>query len=167
MQVSQDLSQIVSSRYQDYANSAEFRALGAPSLQAVDLSPTQMRARDMIVDRIARDYVDHIMEPVRDELISPTELRGSVQAPSEFTEAELRASLGSATGRGGGGGESAFKQFQNEVADEIRSGKGSIEGRRTGAEANRGGAVQAASNLSQEADERSNRIWFRDREGGN
>ncbi|MCW1432127.1 conjugal transfer protein TraG N-terminal domain-containing protein [Novosphingobium sp. JCM 18896] len=164
MQVSQDLSQIVASRYQEYANSAEFRALGAPSLQAVDLSPTQMRARDMIVDRIAKDYVDHIMEPVRDELVPPTELRGPVQAPSDFTEADLRGSLGGTTGPRGGGNDSAFKQFQDEVAGEIRSGKGSIEGRRAASEANRTGAVQGASDLSRNTDDRSNLNWFREKD---
>lgn len=167
VQVSQDLSQIVASRYQDYANSAEFRALGAPSLQAQDLSPTQMRARDMIVDRIAKDYVDHIMEPVRDELVPPTELRGSVQGPSDFSEADLRGSLGSGGGRrGGSGGDSGFADFKGEVAGAIKDGRSSIEGKRAGSEANRGGAIQGAVDLNQEADERTNRTWFQDKDRG-
>jgi conjugal transfer mating pair stabilization protein TraG len=167
VQVSQDLSQIVASRYQEYANSAEFRALGAPSLQAQDLSPTQMRARDMIVDRIAKDYVDHIMEPVRDELVPPTELRGSVQGPSDFSEADLRGSLDVGGGRrGGGGGDSGFAEFQSEVTGAINEGRASIESRRAASEANRSGAVQGAADLSQKADDRTNRRWFQDKDRG-
>jgi conjugal transfer mating pair stabilization protein TraG len=167
VQVSQDLSQIVASRYQEYANSAEFRALGAPSLQAQDLSPTQMRARDMIVDRIAKDYVDHIMEPVRDELVPPTELRGSVQGPGDFSEADLRGSLGAGGGRrGGAGGDSGFAEFQAEVAGAINEGRASIEGRRAASEANRSGAVQGAADLNQQANERTNRNWFQDKDRG-
>ncbi len=167
IQVSQDLSQIVAARYQEYASSAEFRALGAPSLQAQDLSPTQMRARDMIVDRIAKDYVDHIMEPVRDELVPPTELRGSVQGPSEFSEADLRGSLGSGGGaRGGAGGDSGFADFQGKVAGAINEGRGSIESRRTSADANRGSTVQGAMDLNEQANERTNRRWFQEKDRG-
>ena len=166
LQVSQDLSQIVASRYQEYANSAEFRALGAPSLQAVDLSPTQMRAREMIVDRIAKDYIDDIMAPVRDELVPPTELRGSVQGPSDFSEADLRGSLGSGGGRRGAGGSNDFAEFKDEVAGAIAEGRGSIEGRRAASEQSRLGAVQGAVNLNQEANERANRNWFADKGRG-
>jgi conjugal transfer mating pair stabilization protein TraG len=165
LQVSQDLSQIVASRYQEYADSAEFRALGAPSLQAQDLSPTKMRARDMIVDRIAKDYVDHIMEPVRDELVPPTELRGSVQGPSNFSEADLRGSLGSGGGRHStGGGDSGFGDFQSEVAGAIKAGRGSIEAKRAASEANRTGAIQGAVDLNLEANDRTNREWFADKD---
>jgi conjugal transfer mating pair stabilization protein TraG len=161
MQVSQDLSQIVASRYQEYASSAEFRALGAPSLQAVDLSSTQMRARDMIVDRIARDYVDQIMEPVRDELVPPTELGGSVQVPGDFSEADLRSSVGSGGGsRGGPSGDNGAADFEGEVRGAINEGSASIENRRIASEAIRRGAVQGAADLGQEANERTNRTWF-------
>ncbi|AXB80442.1 conjugal transfer protein TraG N-terminal domain-containing protein [Novosphingobium sp. P6W] len=165
VQVSQDLSQIVASQYREYANSAEFRALGAPSLQAQDLSPTQMRARDMIVDRIAKDYVDQIMEPVRDELVPPPELRGSVQGPSDFSESDIRGSLGAGGGRrsGSGGGDSGFAEFQAEVAGAINEGRASIESRRAASEANRGGAVQGAVDLNQQANERTSRNWFQDK----
>lgn len=164
MQVSQDLSQIVASRYQEYASSAELRALDAPSLQAMDLSPSQMRARDMIVDRIAKDYVDDIMAPVRDELVPPTDLRGHVQGPSNFNEATLRGSLGA--GRGGrvSGGDSGFADFKGEVAGAIEDGRHSIEGRRAAAEANRVEAVRGAMDLGQQVDERSNRKWFEDKD---
>jgi conjugal transfer mating pair stabilization protein TraG len=165
VQVSQDLSQIVASRYQDYANSAEFRALGAPSLQAQDLSPTQMRARDMIVDRIAKDYVDHIMAPVRDELVPPTELRGSVQGPSDFSEADLRGSLGvGGSHRGSGGGDAGFADFHGQVAGAIKDGRGSIEGRRSASEGGRAGAIQGASDLDQEVNDRTNRSWFQEKD---
>lgn len=166
VQVSQDLSQIVASRYREYANSAEFRALGAPSLQAQDISPTQMRARNMIVDRIAKDFVDQIMEPVRDELLPPTELRGSVQGPSDFSEADLRRSHGAGRHGGGGDGDSGFAEFQAEVAGAINEGHVSIERRRAASEANRGGAVQGAAGLNQDANERTNRNWFQDKDRG-
>jgi conjugal transfer mating pair stabilization protein TraG len=126
-----------------------------------------MRARDMIVDRIAKDYVDHIMEPVRDELVPPTELRGSVQGPSNFSEADLRGSLGSGGGRhSAGGGDSGFGDFQNEVAGAINEGRGSIESRRAGSQANRAGAIQGAVDLNQEANEKTNRTWFQDKDRG-
>jgi conjugal transfer mating pair stabilization protein TraG len=167
VQVSQDISQIVASQYQEYANSAEFRALGAPSLQAQDLSPTQLRARDMIVDRIAKDYVDHIMEPVRAELIPPTDLRGSAQGPSDFSEADLRGSLGIGRARRNvGSGDSGFAEFQGEVAGTINDGRASIEGRRAGSEGNRAGAIQGAMDLNEEANERTNRRYFQDKDSG-
>ena len=121
----------------------------------------------MIVDRIAKDYVDHIMEPVRDELVPPTELRGSVQGPSDFSESDLRGSLGAGGGRrGGGGGDSGFAEFQAEVAGAINEGRASIENRRASSEANRSGAVQGAADLNQEADDRTNRRWFQDKDRG-
>ena len=121
----------------------------------------------MIVDRIAKDYVDHIMEPVRDELVPPTELRGSVQGPSDFSEADLRGSLGAGGGRRGvGGGDSGFAKFQAEVAGAINEGRSSIESRRSASEANRHGAIQGASDLNQDANERTNRTWFQDKDRG-
>jgi len=164
MQVSQDLSQIVASRYQEYANSSEFRALGAPSLQAVDLSPTQMRARDMIVDRISRDYVDHIMEPVRDELLPPTEVRGTVQGPSDFSEADLRGSLGARSGGGGSGGGSGFAQYDAQIAQEIGEGRGAIARQRQVHEDYRENAVRDAAELPAKAGEKLGKTWFEGRD---
>ena len=164
MQMSQDLSQIIASRYHEYANSAELRALGAPSLQAVDISPAQMRARDMIVDRISKDYVEDIMEPVRDELVPPAEIRGPVAAPSDFSEADLRGSLGHHGGSRGGGGDSDFGKFQGEVASAIEQGRSSIEGRRAASDANRTEAVKGAMDLGHQADEQTNREWFADKD---
>jgi len=164
MQVSQDLSQIVASRYQEYANSSEFRALGAPSLQAVDLSPTQMRARDMIVDRISRDYVDHIMEPVRDELLPPTEVRGTVQGPSDFSEADLRGSLGARSGGGGSGGGSGFAQYDAQIAQEIGDGRGAIARERQVHEDYRENAVRDAAELPAKAGEKLGKTWFEGRD---
>jgi conjugal transfer mating pair stabilization protein TraG len=166
IQVSQDLSQIVASRYQEYANNAEFRALGVPSLQAVDLSPTQMRAREMIVDRIAKDYVDHIMEPVRDELVSPMALRAQVRAPNDFDEGDLRDNLGATSSTRGGRGGNDFAEFQREVTGSINEGRGSIEGRRAAARFSRGGAVKGASDLDHKANERTDRTWFHDKDRG-
>jgi len=164
MQVSQDLSQIVASRYQEYANSSEFRALGAPSLQAVDLSPTQMCARDMIVDRISRDYVDHIMEPVRDELLPPTEVRGTVQGPSDFSEADLRGSLGARSGGGGSGGGSGFAQYDAQIAQEIGDGRGAIARERQVHEDYRENAVRDAAELPAKAGEKLGKTWFEGRD---
>ncbi|MCJ2180109.1 conjugal transfer protein TraG N-terminal domain-containing protein [Novosphingobium album (ex Hu et al. 2023)] len=165
-QFSQDMSQIVASRYQDYAHSAEFRALGAPSLQSVDLTPTQMRARDMIVDRIARDYVDSIMAPVRDEFISPTELRGHVDGPGNFSESDLRSSLGGHGGIGHRRDKSDPSGLADEVAEAISSGRQSIEGRRDSAEANRTSAVQGAVDLGQQVTDKQNRRWFEEKDRG-
>lgn len=164
MQMSQDLSQIIASRYHEYASSAELRGLGAPSLQAVDISPAQMRARDMIVDRISKDYVEDIMEPVRDELVPPSEVRGPVATPSEFTEADLRGSLGHRGGSRSGGGDSGFAEFQGEVAGAIQQGRSSIEGRRAASDANRTEAVKGAMDLGQRAEKRTDRNWFADKD---
>jgi conjugal transfer mating pair stabilization protein TraG len=68
--------------------------------------------------------------------------------------------------RGGGGGDSGFAEFQSEVAGAINEGRGSIEIRRAASEANRSGAVQGAADLSQEADDRTNRRWFQDKDRG-
>ncbi|WP_199183722.1 hypothetical protein [Novosphingobium sp. HII-3] len=164
VQVSQDLSQIIASRYQEYANSAEFRALGAPSLQAVDLSPTQMRAREMIVDRIAKDYIDDIMEPVRDELVPPTELRGSVQGPSDFSEADLRGSLGATAGEGGSSGSGGFAHYADEVSREIQEGRGSISRQHQAHEEHRESAIRDAAALPAKAGDKLGKKWFEGRD---
>ncbi|MGF7154773.1 conjugal transfer protein TraG N-terminal domain-containing protein [Novosphingobium gossypii] len=164
MQVSQDLSQIIASRYDEYATSVDLRALGAPSLQAVDLSFTQMRARDIIIERISKDYVDDIMEPVRDELVPPSEIRGPVAGLGNFMEADLRGKLGHHGGSRRSGGDSGFSVFQGEIAGAIQEGRNSIEGRRAIADSNRVEAVKGARDLGEQAGERTDRNWFADKD---
>lgn len=162
-QIGQDMSQIIASRYQEYAQSAELRNLNAPSLQSVDLSPVQMTARNMIVDRIAKDYLDDIMKPVRDELVPPTQIKSDVDGPSHFSEADLRASGGRGQSGGGAKGAGAFETLDAKAADAIGEGMKAIDQGRAAAEVNRASAVQGASDLGAKVDSRKKKAWFSER----
>jgi conjugal transfer mating pair stabilization protein TraG len=50
-QISDDMSQVIASRYAEMAASPEFRDLGAPSLTNTTPSPHQREVRNMIVGR--------------------------------------------------------------------------------------------------------------------
>jgi conjugal transfer mating pair stabilization protein TraG len=55
-QISDDMSQVIASRYAEMAASPEFRDLGAPSLTNTTPSPHQREVRNMIVGRILEQY---------------------------------------------------------------------------------------------------------------
>jgi conjugal transfer mating pair stabilization protein TraG len=161
-QISQDLSQVVASRYQEYARSEDFRDLGAPSLQALDVSPTQSRARDLIVGHIAQDYVEEIMSAVRSEMISPSPTGKDMQEPDDSTELDLRSALGRHSASGPGESFESFQDIDDIIDHKIREGRKSIEDRHAGAQANRNSSVKGALGVDGKSSAYFGKEWFRD-----
>jgi conjugal transfer mating pair stabilization protein TraG len=84
-QISDDMSQVIASRYAEMAASPEFRDLGAPSLTNTTPSPHQREVRNMIVGRILEQYAAEGLAPVRAGLVDPAVTMGAVPAPAEFS----------------------------------------------------------------------------------
>jgi conjugal transfer mating pair stabilization protein TraG len=84
-QISDDMSQVIASRYAEMAASPEFRDLGAPSLTNTTPSPHQREVRNMIVGRILEQYAAEGLAPVRAGLVDPAATMGAVPAPAEFS----------------------------------------------------------------------------------
>jgi conjugal transfer mating pair stabilization protein TraG len=83
-QISDDMSQVIASRYAEMAASPEFRDLGAPSLTNTTPSPHQREVRNMIVGRILEQYAAEGMAPVQAGLVDPAATMG-VCGPAEFS----------------------------------------------------------------------------------
>jgi conjugal transfer mating pair stabilization protein TraG len=163
LQIGQDMGQAIASRYEDYARNADFRALEAPSLQAVDLTPTQMRARDVIVDRIARDYAEAIMEPVRNELDTRDHLQGELVSPPIFDGADLSRPLGGADARPRSKEVGHFVDADATIAAAIDQGKHSIDARHAASISQRASAVEGSLNLNDKSNEKMNSQWMNER----
>ena len=84
-QISDDMSQVIASRYAEMAASPEFRDLGAPSLTNTTPSPHQREVRNMIVGKILEQYAADGMAPVRAGLVDPAATMGAMPAPAEFS----------------------------------------------------------------------------------
>lgn len=84
-QISDDMSQVIASRYAEMAASPEFRDLGAPSLTNTTPSPHQREVRNMIVGRILEQYAAEGLAPVRAGLADPAATMGAVPAHAEFS----------------------------------------------------------------------------------
>jgi len=84
-QISDDMSQVIASRYAEMAASPEFRDLGAPSLPNTPPSPHQREVRNMIVGRILEQYAAEGLAPVQTGLVDPAARMGGVPAPAEFS----------------------------------------------------------------------------------
>ena len=80
-QISDDMSQVVASRYAEMAASPEFRDLGAPSLTNTTPSPHQRDVRNMIVAKILEDYAASGIGPVEAMLVDPSATMGAVKGP--------------------------------------------------------------------------------------
>lgn len=80
-QISDDMSQVVASRYAEMAASPEFRDLGAPSLTNTTPSPHQREVRNMIVAKVLEDYAANGTQPVEAMLVDPTLTMGNVNDP--------------------------------------------------------------------------------------
>lgn len=104
-QISDDMSQVIASRYAEMAASPEFRDLGAPSLTNTTPSPHQREVRNMIVGKILEQYAADGMAPVQAGLQDPAATMGSVRGPAEVSmpsatpRPQGRRSAGSSPGR--------------------------------------------------------------------
>jgi conjugal transfer mating pair stabilization protein TraG len=83
-QISDDMSQVIASRYAEMAASQKFRDLGAPSLTHTTPSPHQREVRNMIVGRILEQYAAEGMTPTLAGLQDPTATMGNVKGPADF-----------------------------------------------------------------------------------
>ncbi|MEO1420234.1 MAG: hypothetical protein AAFU66_04670, partial [Pseudomonadota bacterium] len=84
-----DMSQIVTSRYQDKA--AEL-GITAPSLARTDYSPQEQAAYELVAREIISDYYDERVAPYNDLIPDRGSVAGGVEGPGDFNEADLRAS---------------------------------------------------------------------------
>lgn len=163
--ISQDMSQIVASRYYDEAMSARAEGLDVPlNPNQTDITPTQMASRNIVVDRILDKYIDETMAPVRDEMLPPTQVMGSVQGPSNFTEGDLRGSGGGGGGRSSGGGSSEVDARLQGAEAAIGEGREDVARRREGSARTYEQGVIGASDLNESAQESRQRRWFKDRD---
>jgi conjugal transfer mating pair stabilization protein TraG len=80
-QLSDDMSQVIASRYNQMAHSPEFRDLGAPALTKTDVSPHQREVRSMIVSRVLQDYAASGLSEVQAQIKDPVSERGAVHGP--------------------------------------------------------------------------------------
>ena len=81
-QISDDMSQVIASRYAEMAGSADFHDLGPPSLTNTTPSPHQREVRNMIVGRILEQYAADGLAPIRAGLHDPNASMGAVQGPA-------------------------------------------------------------------------------------
>lgn len=117
-QLSDDMSQIVASRYNAIANS-RYAGLGAPSLNQVDLTARQRELRNTIVADVLQEYSGMAgMEAPQ----KGGELDGFASPPKSFSEADLRKavperSVGPTRRRAGGGQPKEIGQAADGVVD--------------------------------------------------
>jgi len=142
-QISDDMSQVIASRYAEMAASPEFRDLGAPSLTNTTPSPHQREVRNMIVGRILEQYAADGMAPVQAGLRDPGTTMGSVRGPAEVSmpsatpRPQVRRSAGTAprrepqgsdgapeTGRHAPGDDAARAAIQRGAAEVARDDAG-------------------------------------------
>ena len=102
-QISDDMSQVVASRYAEMAASPDFSDLGAPSLTNTAPTPHQRDVRNMIVAKILEDYAASGTGPVEAMLVDPSAAMGVVEGPRPV---RLHNASGS-TPTGGGPGRSS------------------------------------------------------------
>ncbi|WP_239806051.1 conjugal transfer protein TraG N-terminal domain-containing protein [Croceicoccus hydrothermalis] len=162
--ISQDMSQIVASRYYDEAMSARAEGLDVPlNPNQTDITPTQMASRNIVVDRILDKYIDETMAPVRDEMLPPTQVMGPVQGPSNFSEADLRGSgRGGGNASGGGGSSEVDARLQGAEAA-IEEGREDVARGREGAARTYEQGVIGASDLNQRTQDSRRAAWWKDR----
>ena len=98
-QISDDMSQVVASRYAAMAGSPEFRDLGAPSLTNTAPSAHQREVRNLIVAKILEDYAANGTRPVEAMLVDPSATMGPVKGPAQIHLSNTL--MGPAAGGGG------------------------------------------------------------------
>jgi len=98
-QISDDMSQVVASRYAQMASSPEFRDLGAPSLTNTTPTPHQRDVRNMIVAKILEDYAASGTGPVKAMLVDPSATMGTVRGPEPVHMPDVPMSPRAGSGR--------------------------------------------------------------------
>lgn len=106
-QISDDMSQVVASRYAEMAASPAFRDLGAPSLTNTAPSAHQRDVRNMIVAKILEDYAANGTQPIEAMLVDPTATMGAVKGPGPVHLSDTPMASPTGGGRGHHAGGSA------------------------------------------------------------
>lgn len=163
--VTQDMSQIVASRYYDEASRARAEGLDVPlNVAQTDLSPTQMAARNIVVDRILDNYIDETMAPVRQELVHPREVMGGVDGPPQFSERDLRSPSGQGRTSGASDVSSQVEGRMKHAEDQIDEGRASIDAQSQSSERNYQSGVVGASDLGERSRKSRDKRWWSDRD---
>jgi len=123
-QLSDDMSQVIASRYDQMARSPEFRDLGAPALTKTDVSAHQREVRSMIVSRVLQDYAANDLSAVQAQIKDPVSERGAVHGPGTIHVPTHVPSM--PTGMPPVGGESGAVPGQQAAQDSVGAGKRSI-----------------------------------------
>jgi conjugal transfer mating pair stabilization protein TraG len=97
-QISDDMSQVIASRYAAMAASPEFRDLGAPSLTSTAPSAHQREVRNMIVARILEDYAASGLAQAEGSLRDPVEAMGAVRGSAPIAPSHGATTQGTSTG---------------------------------------------------------------------
>jgi conjugal transfer mating pair stabilization protein TraG len=147
-QISDDMNQVIASRYAEMAGSAEFRDLGAPSLTNVTPSAHQREVRNMIVSRVLEEYAANDTLPIEAMIKDPSAMMGGVQGPGPIDLLASRPSVGSAHGRGSNSGPHGSEQSapgDQSVRDRIAKGAAKLSAQE----------MRATSKFKDEASRRS------------
>ncbi len=127
-QISDDMNQVIASRYAEMANSAEFRDLGAPSLTNVTPSPHQREVRNMIVSRVLERYAANDTLPVEAMIKDPSAIMGGVQGLDRINVPASATSTGSTyTRRSGSGSRGGEKSAPDDGSARAIIAQGSAE----------------------------------------
>jgi conjugal transfer mating pair stabilization protein TraG len=165
-QISDDMSQIIASRYASMAASPEFRGLGAPSLTSTTPSPHQREVRNMIVSRILEEYAANDLGRVQRALKDPVDAMGAVRGAAPVSAphraAQMHTGRAHRTPLGQSSGASARDQAGAERQPHIAPGdqkardtigRGAADVRREDADQNR-----SFSKKNLEAQDRNRKI---------
>ncbi len=101
-QVSENMSQVIASRYAQVASSPAFRDLGAPSITNVNPTAHQQQVRAMIVNQIVADYAESGLVGARGQMESTRAALGaSAPLATPASYAPPQSPFGSHPGAGG------------------------------------------------------------------
>ena len=121
-QISDDMSQVVASRYAAMAASSDFRDLGAPSLTNTTPSAHQREVRNMIVAKILEDYAANGTRLIEAMLVDPTATMGTVKGPGPVQLSDTPMAPAAGSGRphlaGGHAGAAAGNEAHRAPGDD-------------------------------------------------
>ena len=155
-QLSEDMSQYVTSRYYEMTN-GPYRGLGAPSL--LDTNPTnaQRAARDLVVGRILDDYVRGGLEQVELRLSDPAQGAQPIPALPIWSPEQLQGGL---PDHAGSVGHSAARLGNTGIRQELTQGAGELDRAKVRQEGTFVEGVRGAQSLREDHARRTDKAWF-------
>ena len=142
-QISEDMSQVIASRYHALATSEKYAGMGAPSLQNVNPSAHQAAVRREIVSDIIRDYalegsaeganfhrdVEGGMQAVQPHLSIPAASSAAAARANQGSPAMTRPTKPKRSSVPGDGGPEGVQAHIGEVRHEIEEGAKATKGK--------------------------------------